>query len=107
MRDFSPRPPAVRTYNRHMRLIAVHLVLLGLLGGIMPAGSSAARLIRYPEDKRSRDFDIEEFVERRFRAAFIADMFWLILRPIYISSLNRCEARFLARLFSPLQCLND
>src|ERR1700716_3186228 len=43
-----------------------------------PAASSAARLIRKPEDSFSRDFERAEDVVFRLRYALYAAMFWLI-----------------------------
>src|SRR6476620_2768780 len=46
-----------------------------------PAASSAARLMRKPDDRRSSDLLIALFVVERLRYAFIAAMLVLTLRP--------------------------
>jgi hypothetical protein len=53
-----------------------------------PAASSAARLIRKPLESLSRDLLNALSVATRFRWALSAAMFWLILSPIFRSSLN-------------------
>src|SRR5262245_59327470 len=54
-----------------------------------PAASSAARLIRKPEESFSSDFDIAVSLTVRLRYELIAAMLVLILRPILVgSSLN-------------------
>src|SRR5688500_17891596 len=49
---------------------------------LRPAASSAARLMRKPEDSFSSDLAMAPSVTERFRYAFMAAMFWLMRIPM-------------------------